>query len=73
MKLRPDRDTVLRLVRENFGPDLQKAVTFTVWKDGIDVDYTTFAIEAFADAVFALGRQDAMAEIDAMYTLSPRT
>lgn len=52
---KPDHDTIMRLIRQHFGPELQKAVTITRWKDGIDVDYSTYAIEAFFDAAFEIG------------------
>jgi len=48
--LRIDQDTLMQLIRQHFGPDLRKAVTLTRWKDGIDVDQPTYAIEAFAEA-----------------------
>ncbi len=60
-----DRDTVMRLVRQHFAPALQKQVTVERWKDGIEVEYTTAAIELFAQAAFDLGREDAMHEMDA--------
>lgn len=48
---KPDHDTIMRLIREHFSPELQKAVTVTRWKDGIDVDYPVYAIEAFYESV----------------------
>jgi hypothetical protein len=42
---------MMRLIREHFGPELQLACTVRRWKDGIDVDYPIYAIEAFAEAV----------------------
>lgn len=52
---KPDHDTMMRLIRTHFSPELQKAVTMTRWKDGIDVDYPTYAIEAFFEAAFEIG------------------
>lgn len=48
---KPDHDTMIRLIRTHFGPELRKAVTFERWKDGIEIDYPTCAIEAFYSAV----------------------
>ncbi len=47
---KPDRDTMMDLIRTHFGPELQLACTFKRWKDGIDIDYPIYAIEAFAEA-----------------------
>lgn len=54
-----DRDLLMHLIRQHFGPELQKAVTFTRWKDGIDIEHSTYAIEAFADAVYEAGSMEA--------------
>jgi hypothetical protein len=51
-----DRDELMRLIRQHFNEDLQRAVTFTRWKDGIDIQYSTYAIEALADDIFEAGR-----------------
>ena len=53
--MKVDRDTLRNLICQHFSQGLQKAVTFTRWKDGIDVDCSTYAIEAFADAIYELG------------------
>ena len=57
-----DQDTVMRLIREHFGEKLQAAVTFKRWKDGIDVDYPIYAIEAFAESV-ATAERERMAQM----------
>jgi hypothetical protein len=46
---RPDHDTMMRMIRHHFSEAVQKALTHTRWKDGIDVDYPCYAIEAFAE------------------------
>lgn len=56
---KPDHDTMMQLIRQHFGPELQKAVTFTRWKDGIDVDFPIYAIEAFAQGAAAAVPQPA--------------
>lgn len=60
-----DRDAVMNLIRQHFAPELQKAVTFTRWKDGIDIDIPVYAIEAFAEAAFEAGRKDCEMEMEA--------
>ena len=50
---KPDHDTMMRLIREHFNEDCQRLLTFTRWKDGIDVQYPVYAIEAFYDAARA--------------------
>lgn len=66
-----DRDTVLAVLKRHFATEAQKAMTYTRRKDGIDVQYTTYAIEAFAEEVFQMGRADAEAEIAAKFHLTP--
>ncbi len=51
---KPDYDTMMNLIRTHFAPELRKAVTFERWKDGIEVDYPCYAIEAFAQAAAAV-------------------
>ncbi len=48
---KPDHDTMMRLIRQHFAGDLRKAVTFERWKDGIEIEYPIYAIEAFYEAV----------------------
>lgn len=51
---KPDYDTMMHLIRTHFGTELQKAVTFERWKDGIEIDYPCYAIEAFYEGVEAI-------------------
>lgn len=52
-----DQDVVMTLIRKHFNEKLQAVVTFKRWKDGIDVDYPIYAIEAFAEAVVQMERE----------------
>lgn len=54
---KPDHDTMMRLIRQHFNEDAQRLLTFTRWKDGIDVQYPTYAIEAFFDGAAAVERE----------------
>jgi len=49
--VKPDHDTMMRLIRDHLSKDARKAVTHTVWKDGIDLDFPDHDIEAFYSAV----------------------
>lgn len=53
MPRKPDTDILMALIREHFVPELQAAVTFTRWKDGINLEYPRYCIEVFVDAVAA--------------------
>lgn len=45
---KPDSDLLMRLIRQHFNEDYVHKLTVTRWKDGIDVQYPVYAIEAFA-------------------------
>ena len=49
--MKPNTDVLMKLIREHFGPELQLACTHKRWKDGIDIDFPTYAIEAFTEAI----------------------
>lgn len=44
----------MKLIRQHFNAEGQKLLTCTRWKDGIDIDQPTYAIEAFAESVAAM-------------------
>ena len=48
---KPDHDVMIRLIRQHFNEDAQRILTFTRWKDGIDIQYPTAAIELFYESV----------------------
>lgn len=49
----PDRDKMMGLIRQHFNEDALRLLTLTRWKDGIDIQYPTYAIEAFAVGAYA--------------------
>jgi len=44
----PNDELLMRLIRKHFNPDFQKHLLCTRWKDGIDIDGPTFAIQQAA-------------------------
>lgn len=47
-------EALLRLMREHLPKRVHDALTYTVWKDSIDVDYPTIDLKNFAAAVAKL-------------------
>lgn len=60
---KPDHDTIMRLIRQHFNEDAQRLLTFTRWKDGIDIQYPTCAIELFFESVAALFAPPTIGEV----------
>lgn len=56
---KPDHDKMIVLIRQHFNEDARRLLTFTRWKDGIDVQYPTYAIEALAVGAYAVIPQTA--------------
>lgn len=56
---KPDHDTMMRLIRQHFNEEAQQLLTFTRWKDGIDIEYPTYAIEALAVGAYTVIPQEA--------------
>lgn len=52
--MRIDPDILMKLIRQHFNDDAAKPLVCTRWKDGIDIDRPTYAIEAFAESIAAL-------------------